>query len=175
MGALRTIGRALLVVAVLATLILFAAMFVVGTAVVASIILPIVGVIAAVGIVFCVIIFLPMAASKKTRFTAAIGFYVVSCVFGLELWIFGFLDTLEYFGALGVVLGFLLAGVGFVPIAMLAAALHGAWSDVLELVFLLAATYGARAFALYLAAKVEDDAKNLRFDAAGGPIIEHEP
>ena len=52
MGALRTIGRALLVVAVLATLILFAAMFVVGTAVVASIILPIVGVIAAVGIVF---------------------------------------------------------------------------------------------------------------------------
>jgi hypothetical protein len=124
------------------------------------------------GVTPVVIAFLRMVAFRKTRPILAIGFYALSYVFGLGLWIFSFLETFDYLGVLGVALGFILAGVVFVPIAIVAAAIHVIWPDVMEILLLIAATYGARAFGLFLATKIDAQAMN---DRCGGPIIEHEP
>jgi hypothetical protein len=168
----KNIGSVLLAFAVLAAVFLLVGLFAVGTAVFVAIVLPIISVVSALGIVACLIAFLPMAAFKKTRPISAIGLYALSYVFGLELWIFSFLETFDYLGVLGIVLGFILAGVGFVPIAIIAAAVHGIWPDVMDILLLIAATYGARALGLFLAAKIDAE---TRIDRFGGPIIEHEP
>jgi VIT1/CCC1 family predicted Fe2+/Mn2+ transporter len=64
--------------AVLAAVFLLVGLFAFGTAVFAAIVLPIISVVAALGIVACLVAFLPMAAFRKTRPISAIGLYALS-------------------------------------------------------------------------------------------------
>jgi hypothetical protein len=75
---LKNIGSFLLAFAVLAAVFLLIGLFAFGTAVVAAIVLPIISVVAALGIVACLVAFLPMAAFRKTRPISAIGLYALS-------------------------------------------------------------------------------------------------
>src|SRR5258708_3560251 len=64
----------------------------------------------------CVFIFLTLALLKKTRIISVYGLFISSFVFGLSLWIYGFLVTYIFWGVSGVIFGTLLAAIGVVPL-----------------------------------------------------------
>jgi tetrahydromethanopterin S-methyltransferase subunit F len=43
------------------------------------------------------------------------------------VWCFGFLVTYVYWGITGILIGVVLAGIGVVPIGMLASVINGEW------------------------------------------------
>jgi len=67
-----------------------------------------------------ILILLPLAIFKRTRrFSGTIIFYA-SYLFGLTTWFLGAAITLSTWGWLALIIGLLLAGVGVVPIGILA-------------------------------------------------------
>ena len=86
-------------------------------------------------IVFGLVVFilLPLAIPRATRGFSSVALFVASYVFGATLWMEGLLLTLGIWGLGAVFIGLFLAGVGVVPIAMLATLLKGMWSPLIEL------------------------------------------
>ena len=76
----------------------------------------------------CVIVLLPLLMFRKSRRYAATGFIYASFLFGLDCWLYSFVVTLEILGPFWLVVGFLLAGIGVFPMALIGCALHRAWS-----------------------------------------------
>lgn len=113
-----------------------------------------------VAITICLLVLLPLSFFSKTRTIAAVGFFAASYIFGLSLWLSGFLITYAYWGAIGVVIGIFMAGVGVVPTGILALVLHGQWLVVGILILGIILTYGVRAFGLYLAAMIDKEVES---------------
>ena len=101
-------------------------------------------------------VFLPLSISKVTRSFSSIALFFSSYIFGATLWMEGLLLTLSIWGMTAVFVGFLLGGVGVVPIAMLATLLKGAWRYLIELILLSIATFACRGGALALAESLEE-------------------
>ncbi|WP_375781495.1 biotin/lipoyl-containing protein [Burkholderia ubonensis] len=95
----------------------------------------------------------PLALIPKTRTTSATGLMIASYIFGVILWIESFIATYEFWGTLGVLIGLFIAGVGIVPIAILATLIHADWMSLLGLTMLLAAVVGARFLAFWVGSK----------------------
>jgi hypothetical protein len=68
----------------------------------------------------------------------------LSYLFGVTLWLTGFLVTFALWGTVAVVLGVLLLGVGVVPIGLLATALNGMWPQFFSLLVMVLLTFGTR-------------------------------
>lgn len=109
-------------------------------------------------IVFAInlLIFLPLGFFRKTGFIGGRGMYFSSFVFGLTLWFSGLLLTYSTWGFPGVFIGLMLAGVGVVPVAMLAMLLNGNFSILLVLILLAILTFGSRILSVYLIFKAEE-------------------
>ena len=153
MGAIRQAGAVILALVA----INFVAGFVIeGTTAVAGHVLPFLIGATYIAIVLCVIFLLPLSLFKATRAVSAWGYIIASYLFGIGVWMYGFLVTYNLWGGIGVVVGSILGGVGIVPLGIVAAALKGLWSVVGNLVFGIGLTFGARVFAGYLAAKVDN-------------------
>jgi hypothetical protein len=56
----------------------------------------------------------------------------------------GFLLTLAIWGIGAIIIGFLIAGIGVVPIAILATLIKGLWPHFIELVLLTILTFSCR-------------------------------
>jgi hypothetical protein len=69
---------------------------------------------------------------------------------------YGFIVCYALWDGLGVFIGLCSAGVGVVPRGLIAAALHGEWYPVGQLLFGLVTTFGSRGFAAYLAHKIDE-------------------
>ena len=82
----------------------------------------------------------------------AYGLYVASFVFGVCVWVYGFMVTYEIWGGVGVLIGLMLGIVGIVPLGIIAALWHSEWVIAAELTYGVVLTYGARAIALWLRA-----------------------
>ncbi len=74
-----------------------------------------------VGVAIVVLVLLPMAIFKATRPAAGTGIFFSSYLFGLTTWFLGAAVTFVTWGWVGLIIGLLLAGVGVVPIGILAA------------------------------------------------------
>lgn len=74
-----------------------------------------------IGIFVTVLILLPMSLFKRTRASAGKGMYHVSWLLGATTWFLGAAVTFATWGWLALIIGLLLAGIGVVPIAILAA------------------------------------------------------
>jgi hypothetical protein len=105
--------------------------------------------------VLCIVLLMPLTLFRKTRIVPAHGLYVASFVFGVCVWVYGFMVTYEIWGGVGVFIGLMLGIVGIVPLGIIAAVWHSEWMIVAELIYGLTLTYGARAIALWLGAKIE--------------------
>lgn len=103
----------------------------------------------------CVFILGPTALLRSTRGFSTIGLMVASYAFGFVLWVWSFLLVLELWGIFAVVIGLLLAGIGIVPVAILAALFHAQWESLGDLAIMIVATFGARILAVWLASKVD--------------------
>jgi hypothetical protein len=103
----------------------------------------------------------PLALIPPSRGIAAIGYLIASFVFGGIMWVWGLAYTYAVWGWLGVIVGLVIAGVGIVPIAMLAALFQADWGNLFAFVVLAALTYGIRLFALWLGEKADERAARL--------------
>ena len=66
------------------------------------------------------ILLLPLAAFKTTRGFAGLALTIVSYVFGVTAWLYGAACSFAAFGWVGLIIGLLFAGIGVVPLAMIA-------------------------------------------------------
>lgn len=105
----------------------------------------------------------PLTLIPPVRFIAATGFRITSIVFGVMIWVCGLGVTYDAWGWGGVIIGLVFAGVGIVPVAMLAALLQGEWQALIVFVILLGLAFGLRALGLWLAEKADQRAARLSF------------
>jgi hypothetical protein len=112
------------------------------------------------GITFAITVFLllPNAIFSSTPRFAGSGMMIASYVFGLTLWVWSLLLTYALWGGLGLLVGLFMAGVGVVPLAMLATLVNAMWSELGQLLLLLVITCGVRVWGYELIAKAARNA-----------------
>lgn len=132
--------------------------FVSGGVKIAVIVLPWLNVAFSICLLLFGLILMPLAYFRRTKVIAGNGMVIASYVFGLTLWLWGFLLTYAIWGATAVIIGLFIAGVGVVPIAMLATLINAEWSTLIQLVILTALTFGVRFWGAYLVERAEQSA-----------------
>ena len=153
---LAGIGGLLIMGAVLLVGITIGAIFIFGSAWASSKLLPWFSVLTWIAFGLVVFIFLPLAIPRATRGFSSVALFISSYVFGATLWMEGLLLTLFIWGLGAVFIGLFLAGIGVVPIAILATLIKGMWGSLIELVLLSIMTFSCRIGALSLADSLED-------------------
>jgi hypothetical protein len=104
-----------------------------------------------VGIALAIdLLFLPFALIRRARVIVSIVLFASSYFFGIVLWTFSAWTAFVFWGYAGLLAGLMLAGVGVVGIALLAAALHSGWVIVANIALGLFLTFGARVLAFWL-------------------------
>jgi hypothetical protein len=165
---LKAIGTFVLYLAVLVGIGLIATMLIHGGVRLGALVYPWLERISEYGLAVSVLGLLPLAAFKETRGHAGVGLFIASFVFGATLWVWSLLLTYELWGGVALFVGLIIAGVGVLPIAMLATAFKGMWSEFGFLVLMLVATFGSRLFGLYLVNKAEEHEYDA-LDPVDGP------
>lgn len=94
--------------------------------------------------------YIPMSLTYRFRLRAAKGLNSSAYCIGASVWLWSFIIVLEHWGLWAIVIGVLLAGVGVVPIAVLALLTQGLWGPALAIVAGVAITWGHRVWAGYL-------------------------
>lgn len=122
-----------------------------------------------------VAILLPLALIRPTQGFAGMALIYTSYLFGLTLWAWSLLLTYDWWGWVGVIVGLVFAGVGVVPVAMLAALVHGAWVVLGETLFMLVVVYGTRALGTYVAMRAHERALARAIEDAEGHVIDAHP
>jgi hypothetical protein len=112
----------------------------------------------------CVFIFLPLCIFRRTRPWAGVGYYYASFVFGIMLFAYSCLFVVFAWGYGALAVGLIFAGVGVVPVALLAALFHAEWPVLWELVFGVALTFGTRALGIWLTTVRQENEEEVRAD-----------
>jgi hypothetical protein len=154
MDALKNLGLILLGIAIFGGLLLLAAFYIEGAVWATVKLTPVVEWANFLSFVAVILLILP-AFIRKSRGFAAIGYMLASYIFGISLWMYGLIVAYALWGTAGVVVGLVLMGVGVVPVAVVAALLHGEWFAIGNLILGLVMTFGTRALAAFLAAKAD--------------------
>jgi hypothetical protein len=154
-NAIKTVGTIMLSIACFAAVVFIPVIFILGVTWVSVHVFTFLVSLVCVALMLCVLIFMPAALFRKTRFASVYGFLISSYLFGVTTWVLGFLTTLQYWGAIGVFIGLFLGFVGIVPLGIMASAFHADWSSVVALIVGLFVTYGARTLSFALAASLE--------------------
>ena len=110
-----------------------------------------------------ILILLPLSLIRLTRSFAASLIILGSYVVGLTAWMFGLLTTMDLWGGGAVLFGLLLAGIGVVPLGILAALFHGLWSTVFSIAGLSVMTIGSRGYAAWILEKDKSAEVNANF------------
>jgi hypothetical protein len=150
MSTIKTAGMVILGLAGFVGLLFVAFFLIGGTAFIADKILPYLIDAGLVVLGVCIVALLPLSIFRATRVVSLWGFFIASYIFGLCVWMEGFLVTYNLWGPGGVFIGLFLFVVGVVPLGIIAAGFHGMWLYVGDLVGGVALTYGARVFAMFL-------------------------
>lgn len=98
----------------------------------------------------CLLVLLPMCIFRKTRPFAGVGFYFGSYLFGLTLWVFSCLVCYLLWGYRALLFGLVLAGVGVLPVALVASVFTAHWSLLRDLTIQIVLTFGTRALGSWL-------------------------
>ena len=106
-----------------------------------------------------IFILAPLALVPAARVVAAFGFLIASYAFGASVWIWGLAYTYETWGVIAVIIGLVVLGVGVVPIALIAALIHGDWGNLATFLVMIVATFGSRGLAAWLAVKADERAR----------------
>jgi len=152
---LAGIGGLLIMGAMLLVGLTIGAVFIFGSAWASSKLLPWFSVLTWLAFGLVVFVFLPLSIPRATRGFSSVALLISSYVFGATLWMEGLLLTLFIWGLGAVFVGLFIAGVGVVPIAILATLIKGMWGPLIELVLLTIMTFASRFGALSLAESLE--------------------
>ena len=108
-------------------------------------------------LVLCLLVFLPLSFFKKTRSFGLSALVVASFVFGILAWMIGFIATLYFWGVFWLVVGLFMAGIGVVPMGIVASFLNHRSDIAWSLLILLMVAYGMRFFSLWYEEKMATD------------------
>ena len=153
---LKSIGGYIITIVIFLGVFLLAMFFVKGGVWLGEIVLPWLSIIMWLVFILNIIIFLPLGIFKKTRSVSAFGFVISSYVYGLTLWFWALLLTYLIWGTRAVFIGLFIAGIGVVPIAILATALNDEWAITGQIILLLVLTFGSRMLGFYFAERVDE-------------------
>lgn len=154
---LKSAGAIMGGIALLIGLLLLPVLIIYGSAVVGAKIYPWLTTVSSFALLVVLLVLLPLAFFRKTRLVSSSGMILASYVFGLTLWVYGLLLTLNLWGFLAVLIGLFMFGVGVVPIAMLATLFKGMWETFGELVLTTVLTFGTRFAGVWIASKADRD------------------
>jgi hypothetical protein len=98
----------------------------------------------------CIFVLLPLCIFRKLRPYVGVAFAYASLVFGAMLWAYSCLFAFDVWGYGGLIIGLIFAGVGVVPVALLAALLHAQWWNLLDLVVGIVLAFGTRILGAWL-------------------------
>ena len=129
---------------ILLGILLLAAFFLRGVVWLSEIALPWLWSAAEIAFGICLLVFLPLCAFRKTRPWAGLGFFVASLVFGIFLFADACIVDVQIWGYGALFFGLILAGVGVVPVALVATIVHGAWPLFWDMVVGVVLTFGTR-------------------------------
>src|SRR5438876_8829677 len=93
-----------------------------------SVLYPILATISGLTLLFVIGVLLPNAFFSAVPKFAGSGMFMASLIFGACAWTWSFLLTYMLWGWSGLLLGLFLAGIGVVPLAMLATLYNAEWS-----------------------------------------------
>jgi hypothetical protein len=119
------LGGFLIMVALLLMGIAICAVFMFGAAWASTKLLPWFSIMTWIAFGLVVFVILPLAILRATRGFSSVALFIASYIFGATRWMEGLLLTLFIWGLGAVFLGLFLAGIGVVPITMLATLLKG--------------------------------------------------
>lgn len=153
---LKSIGGFIIGIAVFFGIIFLTIFFIKGGVWLGAKVLPWLSIIMWLVFVLDVLIILPLGIFKKTKGASAIGLVISSYVYGLTLWFWALLLTYLIWGTVAVFVGLFIAGVGVVPIAILATAIKSEWAITGQIILLLALTFGSRMLGFYFAQRADE-------------------
>jgi len=150
---IKSVGRLILGVGMLVALVFAVMMFVKGGVWAGQKAYPLLSVVSKWAFVAAFAIFTPLGFFKPTRTFGGMGIYITSYLLGLTLWVWSLILTYNLWGLFAVILGLFFAGVGIVPVAMLAALFNGQGSNLLILLALAAFVPLCRWYGISLVAR----------------------
>jgi|SRR6266853_3166593 len=109
----------------------------------------------------CVLILGPLCIFRKTRPWAGLGYFLSSFLFGAILFAFSCIVCVHLWGYGALFFGLFLGGVGVVPVALLAALFHRAWSLFWDLIFGVVLTFGTRYLGVRLTEQREPEEETV--------------
>jgi hypothetical protein len=154
--ALKAIGGVALWLLLIACAGLLVSIFIHGGAWLSEKLYPWLAGLSFLALAFSVLALLPLAAFKETRGYSGTGFFIVSYVFGATLWVWSFLVTYALWGGFALIIGLFMAGIGVLPIALLASGVKGMWPLFGQLILVTVATFATRGFGIYLVNRAEE-------------------
>ncbi len=149
----KSMGRVIIGLGLLTGLMLLILMFVKGGVWVGEQAYPLLASISKLALFLTIFILTPLAYFKPTRSFAGLGIYFASYVFGLTLWVWSLILTYNLWGIFAVIIGLFFAGLGIVPVALLATLFSGKLSTFGELLLLMAFVPICRMFGIFMVAK----------------------
>lgn len=111
---------------------------------------PIIATISGIVFIISILIFLPLGLFHKTRSFAGNGLVIASWIIGFSTWIWSFLLTYSFWGFFGLFVGLIFAGIGVLPIAIIASLFNAEWALFAQLLISLIIIYGFRILGIYL-------------------------
>jgi hypothetical protein len=98
----------------------------------------------------CIFILLPLCIFRKARPYVGVAFVWASLVFGAVLFAYSCVFVVNVWGYGGLAIGLIFAGVGVVPLALLAALVHAQWSSLFDLSLQIVLMFGTRFLGAWL-------------------------
>ncbi len=103
------------------------------------------------------LITIPLVIFKRTRAWYGLELFFSSMIYGLSLWVYGFLVTYILWGIGAVVVGIFILGIGVVPFGLIASVIHHEWSYFWNLILMLVLTFASRGIGSVLVDRAESD------------------
>ena len=153
---LKSIGGFLIGIAFLLLLISIAMLLIKGSVWVGVKVLPWLSIIMLIVFVIDIFIILPLGLFRKTKRVSGTGLVLSSYVYGVTIWFWALLITYFTWGALAVFIGLVIAGIGVVPIALLATIIKGQWANSGQIILFIVLTFGSRALGLYFVERADE-------------------
>jgi len=135
--------------------VVFAIIFITGTAWIGSIIMPYLVTVNTIFTFISLFIFIPLLLFKTTRMWGGNALFFVSWIFGTTLWLFSFFATYELWGFLGLFIGLFFLGIGVIPVAFIASLFSGEWMMLAGITYMIILTFGTRFLGAYIIEKEE--------------------
>lgn len=107
------------------------------------------------GILFIIIfvVLIPLGLFRKTRGLSALSLLIAYYIFGFAVWVYSAAVAFGLLGWFWLIVGILLAGIGVIPISIIAAIIKG-YTGLALFIFLFALfSYGLKRTSMYLARK----------------------